>query len=644
MEKMKVLNKYLFLILIDTLSTQIPVDIPLLNQSKDQFRLAIQLERIGEIEKAETIYLEILKKNPKDTRVFLQIKSLYRKQEKYDKIESLLLNRIEIFKNDIQSHVELGELYLINGEKERAIKYWQSLRLKFVETRSIYFVLIQMYSKHNLEQEFEQLVSSGRKSFSDPAFLSLELGNIYKRNFDYGNATNQYLLFAKQNPKLIRNATVQILRMSDLEDSYEIIEKKLLDNISKNDDKVIKYLYSNFLFKFQRYSESFNQYNEIGIKDETDLDQWLVLAKNLRKENQLKLALNAYTYILEVLYKSQLSISSKKETRAIGEALFGLALTYELEITPNITWSPIATYFPENIFFEDNLIKVELIELKPLEETFSLYDSILTTLPTTTFPPKAHYRLGEIKYKITRDFDGAISSFSESASSSKEKTLKLNSNLRLADVFMAKGDYSLAINHIEKKLEENHLDSSGHNLEYKLCQIHLLNGDINTSITLLNKLLSELDLKDILFNDALELKGFIEENYIQGDQISKDAFQGYIIGESLLRQGKRSEAASFFRSISETYPKAPIADEAVFRRAGLTLEFGDYKKSIELLNSIQTSSLGDLAVVMTAEIYDRFLHDREEAARWYFKVLEDFPTSLLVEPVRYRLREITKDS
>ena len=88
---MKVISKYLLAILINTLVAQIPTGVSLLNQSQDQFRLAIQLERIGEIEKAETIYFELLEKNPKDTRVFLQIKALYRKQKRYRELESLLL-------------------------------------------------------------------------------------------------------------------------------------------------------------------------------------------------------------------------------------------------------------------------------------------------------------------------------------------------------------------------------------------------------------------------------------------------------------------------------------------------------------------------------------------------------------------------
>jgi len=45
---------------------------------------------------------------------------------------------------------------------------------------------------------------------------------------------------------------------------------------------------------------------------------------------------------------------------------------------------------------------------------------------------------------------------------------------------------------------------------------------------------------------------------------------------------------------------------------------------------------------MTGEVYDRYLFNSSEAEVWYFKVLEEYPESLLTEPVRYRLREITK--
>ncbi|MEE2876785.1 MAG: tetratricopeptide repeat protein [Candidatus Neomarinimicrobiota bacterium] len=637
---MKTAGSLFFLLSLNLASAQIPGGVPLLNQGLDLFRQAIQLERIGELEKAEEIYLELLYANPKDTRVFLQVKALYRKQERFDDLRSLLLSRVEIFKRDLQSHVELGEVFILTDEREKAYQYWEVLRLQFEETRSIYFMLIQMYLKYSLDEELDQLVVSGRDAFSDPAFLSLELGNIHMRNLDYASATEQYVIYASYHPNQIRSASVQILRMSDRKESHKDIEAALLEQIYF-DERTVRSLYSDFLFKVQKYPEAYDQHRELGVTDQQDLERWIRFAENLRKEHRLKLALKSYSHVLEETRKSPPSLTEKAKKRLTGEALYGLALTYELQITPREKWSPLAEFFAGNAFFEDHLITLQSVEVLPLEETFTIYDSILTSLPSTIFPPQAHFRIGEIKYKITRDFDGAVASFSDAAQSSKDPTLKLDSSLRLADVLMAKGDFLAALDHLDQSLLSNRRQQDRYSLQFKLCQVQFLHGNVEEVLVLLDGLLSSLELNDSLFNDVLELKGFIEENYSRGDQIAKDAFRGYILAERLLRQGKRTEAASFFRSVSEAYPESPVADEAVFRRAELTVELGQYEKALEQLALIHSTPLGDLSTVMTGEIYDRFLHNSEEAATWYFKVLEEYPESLLTEPVRYRLREIT---
>ena len=637
---MKAARSFSLLLFLTFSSAQIPGGVPLLNQGQDRFRQAIQLERIGELEAAEGIYLELLDSNPKDTRVFLQIKALYRKLERYDDLRALLLNRVGIFQRDLQSHVELGELFILTDERDKAVQYWEALRLQFGETRSIYFMLMQMYLKHSLDEELDQLVVAGRDAFDDPAFLSLELGNIHMRNLDYAAATEQYVVYASYNPEQIRTASVQILRMSDRPESHDKIETTLIQRISF-DERTVRSLFSDFLFKVQKYSEAYDQHSALGVSNKEDFERWIRFAENLRKEHRLSLALKSYGYLLEQTRQSSHGLTEGASKRFTGEALYGLALTYELQITPGERWSPLAEYFPGNAFFEDHLITLQSVEVQPLEETFALYDSILISLPSTIFPPQAHFRIGEIKYKITRDFDGAVTSFRESARSSKDGKLKLAANLRLADVLMAKGDFPAALDHLNQALSLIKRQKESHSLEFKLCQVQFFHGNVGEALNLLDGLLTALELDDPLFNDVLELKGFIEENYSRGDQIEKDAFQGYILAERLLRQGKRGEAASFFRSVVEAYPDSPVADEAAFRRARLTVELGEYEKALEQLALIQTSSIGDLATVMTGEIYDRLLHNSDEAATWYFRVLEEYPESLLTEPVRYRLREIT---
>ena len=111
--------KILLLLFAVTISIgQVPQTLPLLDKKEARFRQAIRLERIGELEAAEIIYLELLDANPKDTRIFLQLKALFRKHERYDDLKALLLERVGIFSRDLQSHVELGEVFLLMDERD----------------------------------------------------------------------------------------------------------------------------------------------------------------------------------------------------------------------------------------------------------------------------------------------------------------------------------------------------------------------------------------------------------------------------------------------------------------------------------------------------------------------------------------------
>nr|MCS5661105.1 hypothetical protein [Dehalococcoidia bacterium] len=249
--------KILLLLFAVTISIgQVPQTLPLLDKKGDRFRQAIRLERIGELEAAEIIYLELLDANPKDTRIFLQLKALFRKHERYDDLKALLLERVGIFSRDLQSHVELGEVFLLMEERDKAKQFWNNLLMQFGETRSIHYMLIQMYLKHSLDEELDALVVSGRKHFNDPSFLSLELGNIHMRNLDYAAATDEFVTYGSYHPEQIRTVSSQILRMSDREESHKKIETALMNNMPMNED-VVRSLYSDFLFKVQRYPDAY---------------------------------------------------------------------------------------------------------------------------------------------------------------------------------------------------------------------------------------------------------------------------------------------------------------------------------------------------------------------------------------------------
>jgi tetratricopeptide (TPR) repeat protein len=153
----------------------------------------------------------------------------------------------------------------------------------------------------------------------------------------------------------------------------------------------------------------------------------------------------------------------------------------------------------------------------------------------------------------------------------------------------------------------------------------------------------DLAVTDDAFNDMLELKVFVDEHFSRVDEEGKEAFRNYISAELLLRQAKKIEAQALFLKVAENYPETSIAHECLFRAAEIDQQMKRYDEAITTFSLLSTGDWGDRAATRIAEIYDRELADNENALIWYLTVLNEHENSLLAEPVRYRIRELTKD-
>ena len=191
-------------------------------------------------------------------------------------------------------------------------------------------------------------------------------------------------------------------------------------------------------FKTSRYNEALNTHRSMGLDKNSDFNRWLLLAANLRKESQYDLSIKAYQELLDL----ELEIPPK----IIGEALLGLGKTYEDQLLPNIPNNLLVGFYPDNLFFENEFLKISSRSRESLEKTFELYKRVLQELPASSFSPKAHFRLGEIQFKITRDFDGARASYLSALASRPDNNLRENILLRIGDTFIAEGNLIAARN------------------------------------------------------------------------------------------------------------------------------------------------------------------------------------------------------
>jgi len=613
-----------------------------LNTNEQLFKQAITYERMGKFQLAEEIYLELLNSDPKNSRIYFQLKSLYKRNKNYLELEKLLGNRIKIFPNDLQTKIEIGEIYLKNNKKDKAIKYWNDLLMEFESNKTIYYLLFQIFSTNKLDKKLISLVEKGRLKFNDSSFLSYELGNYKSEKLDFYTSIHEYLKFLKKKPKQLNIISSKILIISDDTTNFNIIKKSFNDYFQNNtsaENKVIIHVFIDFLLKTKNYTEALNQLNLLPLKNENDYQFQINFADNLRNEKEIETSMMVYSKILESL-KNKNELNEKSLSKLTAKTLYGIALSYEEKMQPNNEMKSISGFFANNFFFQLSILMNQKFSTELINETFNMYDSILTRMNENDFSSQAHFRIAELKYLITHDFEGAIQSY-KSASNKNIRDIYLKSNLRISDVNFSAGKINESIFQLENMLENSYFNNEEKELiKINLIKKYFLNGKLETSNNLISEILLLIKYENIFFNDLIELKRYIEKHYIENDFQNKDAFLNYLIGEKLLAQNKIIEAMSYFNDVLKNYGKTSIIPETTFRLAQINQQLENYEKSLSLLKTLENSILKSEAMVFSSEITDRNLNRKIEAEKLYFQFLQDFPKSIYSEPVRYRLREI----
>ena len=606
------------------------------------FKQGITFERMGKFELAENIYLELLNSDPKNSRFYFQLKSLYKRNNSYLKLEKLLENRIKLFPKDFQTKVEIGYIYFKSNNKEKAIGYWDDLLFEFKSNKTIYYLLFQIFSANELDKKLSSIVEKGRLQFNEPNFLSYELGNYKSAKLDYYGSIEEYLKFLKTNPNQLNIISSKILVFSDDSKNKNIIEKSFDDFFIKNNkinNKVIVHVFIDFLLKTKNYSEALNQLFFLPLDDENDYQFQINFANNLRNEKEIEASIQVYSNILTSL-KSENQLLQKSLSKLTGKILYGIALSYEQKIKPDIETKLISGLFSNNFFFQSKIFVNKNFSTNLINETFNMYDSILIKTNENDFSSQAHYRIGELRYLINNDFQGAINSY-KSASNNDNRNISLKSNLRISDVYFTSGEIKKSIFHLENMTQNSNFDSKEKELiKINLIKKYFLNGELDKCEFILSELILSIKYEDKFFNDLIELKRYIDKHFSKNDDYNKNAFLNYLIGEKYLAQNKIVESISFFQKVLDNYDKTSIIPETTFRLAQINQHLENYQKSISLLESLENTNLESESIVLISEIMDKNLDDKIQAEKLYFQFLEDFPKSIYTEPVRFRLRQI----
>ena len=598
-------------------------DSSLLNASLKTARF---LENKGDIDAAILIYKDIIQENPYHHIAAQRLNSIFTTHKRYKEGIAFLEMRINVQPNNYKLFSELGEYYYLNGQEGVAFSIWNDASTKFKNNRSYYRQMLTIYSKYGLDDSIDEILDDGRKRFGK-AFLSYESGVYYQAKGAYDKSMDQFILNLIHEPRQAGMIERRILLMSDKEEAIAIIDKKL-KKFSKIFPLKLLNITSEYHFKKQNYSEAYEYKLKWVLLNKKGYKELIKFGNQLRDENQFKFSMDAYKFILK----------HSAEPRMKGKALLEMAKTFEKQIVPLNQDYLIPYFYDDNIFFKNPFEIYSLISEEHLETSLELYDSILVSLDDSPILSEAYFKLGKIHYKILQDFDKAYLLLNQSLSKNDDKSFRKEVLISITDVLIAQGQIGSALELVQKELGNN----ISPQLNMRKILIHFLKNNADYTLDVIDSTMLTMESNSNLLNDLMELKSIIEK-YYSDSSIDQTAFTHFLKAENYLRMRKVGDAINELIFINNNFNNSKVLPLANMRLSLLYFKLNDFQMALETCSLLQDTDLYQKALIFSAEIYEKKLLEKDKALQLYMKILNEYPSSVFSEPVRYHIRSIQKE-
>ena len=92
----------------------------------------------------------------------------------------------------------------------------------------------------------------------------------------------------------------------------------------------------------------------------------------------------------------------------------------------------------------------------------------------------------------------------------------------------------------------------------------------------------------------------------------------------------------------DEFPNSKVTPVMNLRLALINLKLNDYDNALSFALSLENTDLVDKGIILSGQIYQHKLIDLEKALKQYMRILDEYPSSIYSEPIRYHIRNIGK--
>ena len=584
--------------------------------AENSFKMAVRLERSGNFEQSLAIYRQLVEQYPRQDRYYRQLVRLLRQHQQYSQWLAAIRDHLEHQPADLQSHIDVGNVYMSLNRPEEAVQAWDSVLVTFAGNPNAEQLVLTRLLNSGFTEKGRELLGQLRISRNDPTYFAMEIARLYTIRLSHNLAADEYLSLLAARPSAENQISHLLLQFPGDDNIVAMLRTKLEAQNSVEARKIL----ASLEFKNKAFNRVYDIYAGLQLPQE----DFFGFALDLITEKEYDLAEQILTSL----------IGNPTAEQYHDPSIMALASIHLSRSQDGQKRLRLAGLFPGNSLFSHSFLSVPEHRANSLRRALALYDSMAVQRAN----PTAYFRLAEIKYRILDDFDGAIADLEQVLQNRNARSLFPDVILLLIDAWIAKGDYRVAEEVRQLALSLLSSRAQLDRVELKATELIFLTGDADSLLAHMGGLMAALGPADLAFNDLLEFSTLVRT--LAKDQPS---YQRFVTSEKYLRQNKRSQAIAILRAdVEKANGRAGGIIE--LRLAQLLALQADYSAADQIaLDLPDGTQYAELGLLLAAESADYLMVDPQLASQRYIAFLESYETSVHHDEVRRRFRSLNPD-
>jgi tetratricopeptide (TPR) repeat protein len=582
-------------------------------QNQSQLQLAYKYYQAKEYDKAliefESLYRHSHSQNYLNYVVKCQVELGY-----FDAAEKMLKKQIRRNKNNLQNYINLGYIFERQGEKDKAEEQYDYV-LKNLPPNHVQIIQIanDFLSKRNFEYA-ERTYKKGRGLIGYP--FHLELANVYAYQRKSQEMIDEYLDMLADSPESsqIVTARLQARMNSNYDENFgNLLKKSLIKRIQKNPRQ---YVYHELLIWYYVQNKDFAnaiiQAKAIDKRLKEGGYRLVELGGMAFQNGMYETAKEAYNYVIVRYHGNPYYVRAK--------------LAYL------------------NVLYTE-VVKGKISSREDIEHLEKQYHEAINEFGRNTTTIRLIKNLAHLQAFYLNKSEEAVDLLRPVIDlRDLSPNLKGACKIELADILLLQDKVWEATLEYAQAEKMNKGNAIGYEASFKRAKLAFFMGDFEWAQAQLDVLKGSTT--QLIANDAFRLSLLIKDN-TGGADTANVALKYYARAEMLLEQNKQSTALAVLDTLEMRFKTTGLIDDVLFLKAKIYEKSGDIELAVanlkKIIENYAYDLLGDDAAYKLAEIYDYRLKNKEEAMKYYKKIIFDYKGSIYVPEARKRFRVLRGD-